>query len=201
MLVLDVGANFGKWTQSFLEKFPNSIVYAFEPSKKTFEILSSRISTDSRVTLINKAAGRISGEAKLFSDTPASGMASLTQRDLGHIGLSFEITEMVSVVTLKEWCDENNISSIDVLKLDVEGHELDALQGLDNLISQVHLIQFEFGGTSVDARQYFRNYWEFFTQNSFKILRATPHGPMEIHGYTEELEQFVYSTYYAAKRG
>jgi FkbM family methyltransferase len=200
LVVLDVGANFGKWTESFLENLPNSKIYAFEPSKKTFEILSSQLSMDSRVSLVHKGAGKTSGEARLFSDTTTSGMASLTKRDLGHIGLSFEVTELVSVITLNEWCVENKVSSIDVLKLDVEGHELDALEGLGNLISEVYLIQFEFGGTSVDARKYFKDYWEFLTQRSFKIFRATPHGTMEIHGYTEELEQFVFSTYYAVKR-
>jgi FkbM family methyltransferase len=199
LIVLDVGANFGKWTSSFLGRFPSSHVYAFEPSRTTFKKLSAQIAADKRVTLINKAAGNYTGEADLFSDKPTSGMASLTRRDLGHIGIDFDITERISVVTLQDWCVENNISSIDVLKLDIEGHELDAILGLGELISSIRLIQFEFGGTSLDTRKYFKDYWDLLTKNSFRILRATPRGPMEIFVYEEALEQFTYSTYYGVR--
>jgi FkbM family methyltransferase len=182
-----------------LRAYPSSTIFAFEPSKITFNVLSERLSSDKRVTLVNQAAGKVSGYAYLFSDQPASGMASMTKRDLSHIGLSFDHKEKVEVVALGQWCSENMLSSIDVLKLDVEGHELDTIQGLGEMISSIRLVQFEFGGTSLDTRNFFKDYWEILTRNSFAIFRATPHGPMEIPQYEEALEQFAFSTYYAVQ--
>jgi FkbM family methyltransferase len=200
LLALDVGSNFGDWTLRFLNKFPSSHVYAFEPSAVTFEVLSTRLVSENRVTLINKAAGDYSGEANLFSDKPTSGMASLTRRELSHLGIDFSITEKVSIVTLRDWCAEKDVPLIDVLKLDVEGHELEVMLGLGELLPSIRLIQFEFGGTSLDTRKFFKDYWDLLTKHSFRILRATPRGPVEIFFYEEALEQFAFSTYYALKK-
>ena len=50
----------------------------------------------------------------------------------------------------KDYIIENNIQHIDFLKIDTEGHELNVLQGFENLLENVKLIQFEYGGTFLD---------------------------------------------------
>lgn len=50
----------------------------------------------------------------------------------------------------KDYIIENNINKIDFLKIDTEGFELNVIKGFEELISNVGIIQFEYGGTFLD---------------------------------------------------
>lgn len=51
----------------------------------------------------------------------------------------------------KEYVLQNNVESIDFLKIDTEGYELSVLKGFDETIRRVKFIQFEYGGTYIDS--------------------------------------------------
>ena len=50
----------------------------------------------------------------------------------------------------KEYIIEKNIQHIDFLKIDTEGYELNVLQGFEDALEHVNIIQFEYGGTFLD---------------------------------------------------
>ena len=50
---------------------------------------------------------------------------------------------------------------IDIMKLDVEGHELDVLEGSRKTINSIKLIQFEFGGCNIDSKTFFQDFYYF----------------------------------------
>lgn len=50
----------------------------------------------------------------------------------------------------KDYIVEKNIKNIDFLKIDTEGYELNVLQGFEEFLENVKLIQFEYGGTFLD---------------------------------------------------
>lgn len=49
-----------------------------------------------------------------------------------------------------DYVDSKNIKNIDFLKIDTEGYELDVLQGFEDFLKNVKIIQFEYGGTFLD---------------------------------------------------
>lgn len=49
-----------------------------------------------------------------------------------------------------DYVDSKNIKNIDFLKIDTEGYELDVLQGFEDFLENVKIIQFEYGGTFLD---------------------------------------------------
>lgn len=51
-----------------------------------------------------------------------------------------------------DYINENNITKIDFLKIDTEGYELNVLKGFEDKLSIVKVIQFEYGGTYIDAK-------------------------------------------------
>jgi FkbM family methyltransferase len=112
------------------------------------------------VYLNNCALGSRRGRARLFYDRPASGLASLTRRNLDHLGLAFSESEEVDVDTVDHYCSARRVEYIDLLKLDIEGHELDALHGAAGMVGsgRVGLVTFEFGGCNIDTRTYFRDF-------------------------------------------
>jgi FkbM family methyltransferase len=198
LVVFDIGANIGLYTESVIEKLPNAQVFAFEPSKKAFSILTSKFQDNSRVNLINSAVGSTNGSTSLYADESGSGMASLTKRRMDHFGLEFEFQEEVNILMLDKWCEEKSIWA-DIIKMDVEGHELDVLQSGTQAVKKATAIQFEFGGCNIDTRTYFQDFWYFFKDFNFQIWRITPSGLDPIQRYSEYDECFTTTNYIAIK--
>jgi hypothetical protein len=86
--------------------------------------------------------------------------------------------ETVRLRTLESWSLSSGINDIDVLKLDVEGHEMDVLRGAGETLRRVRVIQWEFGGCNIDTRTYFQDFWYFLTEAGFKISRLGPRGAL-----------------------
>lgn len=200
LTVLDVGANCGAWTLQALATFPHAVVHAFEPAAHAFETLTTVLGAEDRVTLHNVALGNRDGDVLLYADVPGSGMASLTRRRLDHFGLDFSHEEMVTVRTLESWSHHVGIPRIDVLKLDVEGHELDVLRGARLLLNDVQVVQFEFGGCNIDTRTYFQDFWYLLTGAGFSIHRLGPSGLTHLTRYSEQDEAFITTNFFASRR-
>src|SRR5207302_8420708 len=98
----------------------------------------------SNVTLNNFGLGRETRQAEWFYDQARSGLASLTKRRLAHCGITMELSEGVRIETLDYYCKQHQIEYIDLLKLDVEGHELDVLNGAKCMFSKaaIGMVQF-----------------------------------------------------------
>ncbi len=108
--------------------------------------------------------------------------------------------EDVKLDTVDNWIRGEGIQRIDILKIDVEGNELEVLRGAqETLVDMVQVIQFEFGGTSIDAGTYFRDYWVFLREYGFRIGAITPLGLMPIKVYSESEELMVYRNLIAWK--
>ena len=199
MNFFDIGANVGLYTQAILELLPKAKIFSFEPSSKAFAILSEKYSSNQKVTLINSAVGMKNGSSKLYSDESGSGMASLTKRRMEHFGMEFEFEEEISLVKLDDWCWENNVWP-SIIKMDVEGHELDVLKSGSEAVLKADAIQFEFGGCNIDTRTFFQDFWYFFKENKFDIWRITPTGLDYIQNYSEYDECFTTTNYLAINK-
>ena len=197
--VFDVGANIGDWTDEFLTAHPNTMLFAFEPSSAAFSHLSNRFKADSRVTTFNFALGEVDGEGTLFSDAPASGFASLTKRRLEHFGISTNKSEKISVKTLNSLIFERS-TSCDILKIDIEGNELYALQSGQEILKHCKVILFEFGGANLDSKTTFQDFWYFFQDLSFSLWRITPSGIKKVKKYSELDEIYVTTNFLAIKQ-
>jgi hypothetical protein len=88
----------------------------------------------------------------------------------------FKEIDRVEFIRLDDYIEKNNIGGIDLLKIDVEGHELSVLKGLGKYLNKnfIKIIQFEFGGCSVDSGVSLKELLEIF--NGYKIYRITPRG-------------------------
>lgn len=197
-LAIDIGGNVGDYTQTLLDEFPNIEVHTFEPSSVNIRILKERFCNNDKVIIVPKGISTKPGITQLFSDQAGSGMASLTKRDLSHFNISFEQVETIETILFSDY-QSANISNrvIDIVKIDIEGHELDALRSFGSAIFNTRLIQFEFGGTHIDSRNYFRDFWNFFQASNFSLFRITPNGHLKISEYRESDECFLSMNYIA----
>lgn len=202
--IFDVGANQGQFLGLALECLNGRefSVHCFEPGRATFDLLRANVRDDPRVHLNNFGLGRNSGTATLYYDRPGSGLASLTRRGLDHIPVEFGLCESVEVDTIDNYCSSHGIEAIDLLKLDIEGHELDALMGAQSMFASgaISLVTFEFGGCNIDTRSFFRDFWRFFNRLGMELFRITPTGFLfPIDSYREIDEQFMTTNFLAMK--
>lgn len=196
VVALDVGANLGNWTAALLNQVPGIKIIAFEPSAETYSKLYNRFKDNTAVNCINQALGDHDGTVSLFSDTNSSNLASLTKRRVDHFDLEFSIEEKFTISKLDTWIQSQPPQlKPNVLKMDVEGHELDVLRGGLKALSDIEIIQFEFGGSNIDTKTYFQDFWYFFSELNFQIFRITPSGPLRINQYSESHETFRTTNY------
>ena len=115
---------------------------------------------------------------------------------VGHSGDSEQTT--VEAVRLDDLIKD----TIDFVKIDVEGHELEVLKGMKNLLSQysVGSIQFEYGGTFIDARVFLKDIWELFRDLRYEFYKVFPNNLMKIERYNQSLETFQYQNWLVLRK-
>jgi FkbM family methyltransferase len=89
----------------------------------------------------------------------------------------------------KEYVIDNNIQNIDFLKIDTEGYELEVLQGFDDFLENIKIIQFEYGGTFLDNNTKLidvKNYLE--NKGFYKFSYLTNDGPILITDFNDHYQ-------------
>jgi len=193
--IFDIGANKGQFLRLTLSNVPakDSTIHCFEPGHETYKELAVNAVNLPNVTLNNFAIGKENTQAILHFDQAGSGLASLTKRRLDHFQVSFDETETIEIETIDRYCKANGIDRINLLKIDIEGHELDALAGARGMFENrmIDLVTFEFGGGNIDTKTYFQDFWYFFAELDMKLYRITPSGYLNpLTSYKEMYEQF-----------
>ncbi len=200
-LAVDIGANVGDYTAELRRRNPQLEIHLFEPSATNIKKLGARFGNDPGIRMVPCAVSDKTGSATLFADAAGSGMASLSKRKLDHFGIGFEFQESVETLRFEDyWRQQLGGRRIDIAKLDIEGHELEALQGFGRALAATKVFQFEFGGCNIDSRTFFQDFWYFFAQNNCAIYRISPFGLEPLDRYRESDEYFSTTNYIAVNR-
>ncbi len=155
--ILDVGANKGQSIDFFIGINPKVKITAFEPNKKLFLFLEEKYKNNSDINLNNFGVSNTNGELEfnenILDETSTFEALNLDSKYLEKKAKVLGVTKesiivdkyKVAVITLSEFLKSNENSSFDVLKIDVEGHELQVLEGLFSNENQfkIRLIQLE----------------------------------------------------------
>lgn len=210
-VVIDAGANKGLWSAALALYAPDLVgrLELFEPQSTAagpIRALMKDIDDCPPWELNSKAVGDFARQEKIFFDREASELATLVGgvSQLPHREVALQNFELVDVVTLDEFCADREIVTVDYLKLDVEGFELQALQGARDLLAhhRIGALSFEFGLNHI-GRNTFREFWDLLSGFGYKIsLMKRGDGGYDtrpIHDYTTHTERFDWNRYYVAE--
>ena len=132
MTMLDIGANIGYLSLIGARSVgPCGRVYAFEPDPYNRPVLERNIRANAAgcIEVVSMAVGRVSEPLDLHVKTDESGALSTLYAGAMEVhGGNWE-TVRVEGTTLDAWAADRNWPAVHVIKLDVEGAELDALAG------------------------------------------------------------------------
>jgi FkbM family methyltransferase len=121
--IFDVGANVGQTCLLMIDVFPLSKIFSFEPIEKTFNILEKKTKKFSAIKCINLALGEKTQQLTILQqlDNELNSLKNIAEDGLAGIKVNVETGDF--------FCGLNNITSIDLLKIDTEGYELQVLRG------------------------------------------------------------------------
>jgi len=198
-VVFDIGAHVGEWTNRALEINPQLQIHCFEPGRDNFTKLAAGVQSGQVVCNPFGLSSR-QGEQSFFIYRDAPGLNSLYQRRGLEDGWGLETThetETVRLNTLENYCREKNIETIDFMKIDVEGHELEVFKGGRSLFAEnrVGIIQFEYGGCNIDSKVLLKDLFEFFEGTAYRFYKIFPDRLKHVPRYDQRLENFKYQNW------
>ncbi len=134
--IIDGGANHGIFSLLASQKFPQAKVFALEPYHKVLPVLKKNVAGTS-VQVIEKALAAEDGEVVFYTDPSSDQVGSVLLENVeSFVSKNSTIIERrVFAVTLNTLVKTERISSIAVLKLDVQGAEYCILENADDVLA------------------------------------------------------------------
>lgn len=120
MNIIDIGAHIGSFSIYAALKSPQGKVYAYEPSKENFDILSENANLNklNNIKLYNLAVSSKSGTTNLYIRK---------NRALNSLINNNGRSQKINCTDLFHILKQNSLKSVDILKIDAEGSEFDIL--------------------------------------------------------------------------
>lgn len=202
VIVFDVGANVGKYTRMILDTATKGHIpvkiHVFEPTQACFDQLVSLFSVYPEVVLNRAAVSDDNGTGEIHYDQTKSSLASFYKRDLSAYSIQFQFSEVVDTTRLDSYIEKNNIPHIDLLKIDIEGHELTAFRGMGRYLTgqYVDFIQFEYGGANLDSHTSLMELYGVLERAGFVVAKLMPRG-LDIRPYQPRMDNFQCANYVA----
>ena len=194
---VDAGANNGRYSESLLQTFNVKNLYLFEPSSTCYKTLISKFNKMENIHIINKGLSENNEIKTFYGEFDGDEGSSIYNRNLNYLNIEFVELGNIDLIKFDTfWEEEINKEIIDLFKLDIEGNELSALKGSIQALESTKVVQFEFGGTSIDARNFLKIIF-FFKELNFELFRMRPNSLIKITQYAEEEENFTHSNFLA----
>lgn len=201
--VLDIGANVGEWSDSFIDialtfgNYKHLSLHVFEPVPRTFEMLSERLSSKEgligSIKYNDVAVSSVAGQAEMYVVGDGAGTNSFHK---DYTGEYVENTE-VNTITIDSYLELNEIDSVAMIKCDTEGHDMEVIIGAKKSLKagKIKVLQFEYNHRWIFSRHYLKDAFDLVIGKPYKIAKILPNGIEVYSGWHPELEKFFEGNY------
>ena len=195
-VIIDVGANHGEYTQKIFSSFPNFNYILFEPQKDIFDKCLKKFENQTNFKIYNFGLFSENIEKNIYQSGTKQGLASIYDRKHemnDDVKYDFKKSNLIKLKRFDKL--GLKIDNIKLIKIDVEGAELEVLKGFGEYLKKTFLLQFEWGRAQLDSKNSFLEYWEILTKYGFEIYRMHPAGIKKIRKYSWYEEMYIASNF------
>jgi FkbM family methyltransferase len=147
----DIGANVGLSSVLLTMTWPEIKIYAFEPLQNNYDLLVENTALSKKIIPLNLAISKKTGEG---------GFAVPIDGNIGQGFLNPDGTFRVPCVSIEDFCRNEHITSLDLVKIDCEGCEYEVLFGLNqNILKNIKVIIGELHGDRAFELLYYLSQW------------------------------------------
>lgn len=146
-VIFDVGANCGATSVYLNHHHPAATVHAFEPGSEARSVLERNAARSERIVVHPIGLADSDHEAALYRGEDDSITASTVRRSI-----NLDESEQVQIRAAGPWAVDHGIDRIDILKLDVEGCEVEVLESLAPLIPTMKAVYVEYDSRAARRR-------------------------------------------------
>lgn len=188
LTLIDVGSNRGQSIDFFVKNFNVKKTIGFEPNKKLFNSLTKKYKNHQNIKIFNLGVSsksdnmifheNVLDETSTFENINQS--SKYANRKARILGIKteelFKEKYHVECVTLNQFLSKNKIIKVDILKVDVEGHEYEVLKGLFSIgmVSKINFIQLESHNDDMYANKN-KEIHEILLSNNFNLCKSINH--------------------------
>jgi len=140
-VIFDIGANIGTFTTWMARAFPQGKIYSFEPQRAVFQMLSGNAAINNLYNVYTHNIGLGKENNYIEFEEPDY----FAKNDYGTFSLVENIIKettkdkfTVQIQTLDSFMKIHKIKLVNLLKIDVEGMDMDVLKGGEETISKHH---------------------------------------------------------------
>jgi FkbM family methyltransferase len=173
--VVDVGANHGDWSRLVLSHSPQAAIHMFEIMPPIAASLRAQ-AWPAQAVINDVGLSDRQGELDIAFNPALDGYSG-THPPKQLLAAGFE-TVRCRVVTGDEYCRARAITSIDLLKVDAEGHDFNVLRGFATLIDAraIAAIQFEHSFAAIGPRVMLRDIQDWLEARGYAVGKLFPAG-------------------------
>lgn len=170
--IIDLGANIGLYALRIKQTNPQCKIICLEPNPFTFEILQRNVKENKlhNITLINRAVNVANDNMQLKLIHHATALSGKYLDIIKKEKRSWITQSMIEIInvkctTLKNILSKYNLSAVDILKMDIEGMELEILESSIPILNKINKIIIEWH--SVEIR---KGLIHLLEKNNFKLV-------------------------------
>jgi FkbM family methyltransferase len=170
-LILDIGANHGRWTRKWKDAFKNTKIIMVEPQlwlKNSFKDLLK----DCTITFINAGVSNQNGTMKFTINSERDDSSTFTMSASQASNLGYKQID-VEVITINEIIIRNDGIIPDLIKIDAEGLDMKVLEGADLALGKTPIFMIEVSVNNFTADNNIVSMIKFMDCNGYKIFDIT----------------------------
>ena len=178
-IIVEAGAFMGHDSIKMLQKWPNARIFALEPIPELFEKLKERVAPYPSIVPLLCGLSDCTGTRPLHVaykpdrpelPTQASSLHEPFKR-LEWSPIQFTKTIDIKVMTVPDLMKAYDIGTIDLLWLDLQGHELSVLKSCEAIFSKIKLIHMEvYFDQEYKDHAYYEDVLVWLADNGFEIV-------------------------------